>query len=236
MNYLHNILNHTPFHYSFRQCAAMDMCESINFLEDGSFLHEIRYSKNCLKELEKIHEIQVKNRKLYQRFKKPKLGRKPLTMSNKGYLCLDGQELAFDKTLLVELVWGYDFECLNEYPDLRILIKAKFQELAANIVQNYELYATQKDVSLEKVLNLYLTCLTGIYFMEEDCPDYDNQEFEVTGFHGKHDQPMLLAEQLISEARGKVFTYAAEKYGEEYNKEQSRIIAETCKAIIKAWR
>ncbi|OIH01740.1 hypothetical protein A7M79_19250 [Acinetobacter baumannii] len=237
MNYLHNGLNHSPIgSHSFRQAAAMDMCHAMSYLNDGTYECEIKWSRKVFAELVSIYEQQLIKRKWYQKIRKPKLGNKTLSMCKKGFLYIDRQGIAFDKTILVEVIWGYDFNYLNDYPVLRELIKEKFTEIANHIVQNYEFYATNEKVSLEKILNLYLTCLTGIYFMNVDCPAYDDQEFKITGFEGKHNEPMLFAEELISQKRGQIFTCAAEKYDEDYNKRNSRIIADTCKAIIKAMR
>ncbi|MCX3034105.1 hypothetical protein OFK41_07775 [Acinetobacter baumannii] len=237
MNYLHNGLNHSPIgSYSFRQVAALDMCHAMEYLEDGTRNSEIKWSRRVLPELISIYEQQLIKRKWYQKFRKPKLGNKTLRMCKKGFMYVDGQRIVFDKTILVEVIWDYDFNDLNDYPELREIIREKFTEIANHIVQNYEFYATNEKVSLEKILNLYLTCLTGIYFMNVDCPAYDDQEFKITGFEGKHNEPMLLAEELISQERGQIFTYAAEKYNEDYNKRNSRTIADTCKAINKAMR
>ena len=237
MNYLHNGLNHDPFGaYTFRQGAAMCLGHSISFLEDETTFTEIRHSKKIVNELLKIHEEQQVKQKWYQRFKKPKLGNKPLHVCKEGFIHLGTRRIWSDCNVLNAVIWEYDFKYLDAYPELRELISQKFNEITNNIVQNYEFYATNQKVSLEKILNLYLTCLTGIYFMNEDCPKYDEQEFKITGFHGKHNEPVLLAEKLIGEERGKTFTYAAEKYDEAYNKHMNGIVYDTCMAIIRAWR
>lgn len=234
MNYLHHHANFdwTGAH-SYRACAGM------------TFIHEIGKLKNKYHTYAAIDILQYlvkshKNRKVP--WWKPKLGKfkianNVIDINKNGCITIDDRQVAFDTSLMYWFISQYNFDWNGEHAVLVNIIHSLFKKIHDDIVDNYEFYCTHEksEIRLEKLLCMYLTVKFGIELTDKKYTSYDDiprYKFKRNGIFNDY---YLLAEDMINQIKGTNYTFAYEKFDENYNKKMNKGLSDTCKNIIKGF-
>lgn len=232
MNYLHNMVNHDPFHWAFRDCASMEIIHGVHNLKNHEF------TVNAVKILKQIYESQIKDKKwFWQKLKSPVLGNHKLSKTKEGYIAIDGRPIVSDDSFIVWVLSSdYKFDLHKLHENLLYSITGKIRKYCTDIESNYEFYCTNEksEIKIEKLCNLYLSMLSALDFVSGEYDSYDSIPKYKFKWKGKHNEPYLLAEQLINDKMKTYYNFAHEKYDESYNKKLSDINFSTAKSIVKS--
>ncbi len=230
MNYLHNMINHDPFHWSFRDCASMEIIHGVHNFKKHKFEVKI------VNELKAIYDQQKKDKKwFWQKFKSPVLGSHKLSISKEGIIEIDGRPIVSDDGFIVWLVSSdYKLDLYNQYKNLFDLASKKIIENCSDIEENYEFYCSNEKSSftIGKLCNLYLTMLSALDFVSGKYSNYDDIPKYKFKWSGKYNEPYLLAEKLINEKMKTSYDFASVEFDESYNKKLSDINFSTASIIV----